>query len=1245
MSKYLKQIKVPLRDGSNQTVDIVTPQVVDNEIEKELIDSYTELSYTPVDLGLPSGILWADRNVGAISIEDSGDIFRWGEVEPTTDYNTDYPSWQNYKHCAGTLDTLTKYCTSKDYGIKDNLTTLSIEDDAAYVNMGTDWRIPTLEDFKELVNNTDIVVVTTYGTYPVKLQDTSLVPSPNGDILKIKFYNKQDSTKYIQFIYNKSRFHITNNIQTSTCGYYYYAYSFSYSKNWISFDYGTGYGRANGRGVRGVTRNPKAGLKFYTKRQTDDLMESTESQIDSIQENFVKSSVINCEVGDAIVYNKVTHQKECIKPENITSLDTQKYNPLGVVTIPTSHDVYGTKECAIMSLPALSLYGEETGSHNKCYWSSASTVKLHQYDRVNNQIQCVNGATQIVYTSSTAYLPSDLFGENGQISYKVENFHVPSPFNPDGTKNKLYSLTDRIINDDSTPTVNATSQGLNIRWEKYRGTWSSESDEEAYDGQKFILTDNNRNNAILKCYFQGKQGDYITFKLLYRVSIVSSFSIGAMDDNPQSWARVADFHNSTDSIKFVSFNIPDSAEHSVAIFLYNGRNDPDFSVSVVKGNIPILSGEGANKNSQSDFKGKEATKYLWDKTRSEYAPTYILNAACELCYRYEPTGTKRGDWYLPAAGELGYGVINQQKITKTFSIIRSHFNKDYYTLRDKYWTSTVSSSNTVKCIDFYTGKIIPKENISNTKEYVTRPFLRVKIDTEEVKETVPTRLINKLEGLKYQEEIDANLNAHTQNKSNPHEVTKDQIGLGRVTNDAQVKRSELGVANGVATLDSDGKVPASQLPSYVDDVVDVYATYTVSDSGTFSDVALYLDANHTQPVTGEFGKIYQNIAEGEPNYQFRWSGSVFSQTGASSLIIGDITGTAYDGGKGAANAIKISQLEESLNQAISDIAIYPFDGFTDDLSNESDKPDGTILFERGAFYIKVNGEWTLESNILSNYQKPALLGGGADIFKDRLFRCNNTLYRVDNDYNELIPPIPYATENIPGVIKVLGEAKTNISRGSKNWKGVYIGYDGVPAVYCATNNVILGTTEGGYNSNEYGTISYDESSNITPQINLRIYDGSRDISADFKCLVTEKGLYKTLQSYVKTDENGKINSNVIPFDANFYYGEQNNSIVTDAPVQTKVKTVTNELTGIDELVAETKGYYFDGSREPNINATNLVQEKGLHAVLANKVTVVEGKDLSSNDYTDADKTKLTGLREYTLATNSDIDAIINGQTS
>lgn len=155
----------------------------------------------------------------------------------------------------------------------------------------------------------------------------------------------------------------------------------------------------------------------------------------------------------------------------------------------------------------------------------------------------------------------------------------------------------------------------------------------------------------------------------------------------------------------------------------------------------------------------------------------------------------------------------------------------------------------------------------------------------------------------------SDLNAHKQNKSNPHQVTKTQVGLGNVTNDAQVKRSEMGVANGVATLDADGKVPSAQLPSYVDDIIDVYATYQKSGTGVLSNIVLYSDAAKTKVVTGETGKIYQNITSGEPGYQFRWTGTVFSQTGASSLILGEVAGTAYDGAKGKANATEIAKLK------------------------------------------------------------------------------------------------------------------------------------------------------------------------------------------------------------------------------------------------------------------------------------------------------------------------------------------------
>lgn len=101
-----------------------------------------------VDLGLPSGTLWADRNVGADSPEAYGGYFAWGETAPKSTYN-----WSTYKWCNGSYDTQTKYCTDSYYGTVDNKTTLDLEDDAAYVNMGSEWRMPTTTEQRELMDN------------------------------------------------------------------------------------------------------------------------------------------------------------------------------------------------------------------------------------------------------------------------------------------------------------------------------------------------------------------------------------------------------------------------------------------------------------------------------------------------------------------------------------------------------------------------------------------------------------------------------------------------------------------------------------------------------------------------------------------------------------------------------------------------------------------------------------------------------------------------------------------------------------------------------------------------------------------------------------------------------------------------------------------------------------------------------------------------------------------------------------
>lgn len=101
-----------------------------------------------VDLGLPSGTKWADRNVGASSPEDYGGLYSWAMTEEVEAYG-------RYKWGHGEYGEITKYCTDSKYGTVDNKTILDPEDDAAYVAWGGQWLMPTLEQAKELVANCD----------------------------------------------------------------------------------------------------------------------------------------------------------------------------------------------------------------------------------------------------------------------------------------------------------------------------------------------------------------------------------------------------------------------------------------------------------------------------------------------------------------------------------------------------------------------------------------------------------------------------------------------------------------------------------------------------------------------------------------------------------------------------------------------------------------------------------------------------------------------------------------------------------------------------------------------------------------------------------------------------------------------------------------------------------------------------------------------------------------------------------
>ena len=121
-----------VRLKNNETHVYKVPQVAD------VTFSENETGYEWVDLGLPSGTLWATCNVGANSPEEYGDYFAWGETQTKNVYN-----WGVYRLCGGSQNTMKKYCTNSSYGMVDNLTALESEDDAATVNWGSEWQTPT----------------------------------------------------------------------------------------------------------------------------------------------------------------------------------------------------------------------------------------------------------------------------------------------------------------------------------------------------------------------------------------------------------------------------------------------------------------------------------------------------------------------------------------------------------------------------------------------------------------------------------------------------------------------------------------------------------------------------------------------------------------------------------------------------------------------------------------------------------------------------------------------------------------------------------------------------------------------------------------------------------------------------------------------------------------------------------------------------------------------------------------------
>ena len=287
---------------------------------------------------------------------------------------------------------------------------------------------------------------------------------------------------------------------------------------------------------------------------------------------------------------------------------------------------------------------------------------------------------------------------------------------------------------------------------------------------------------------------------------------------------------------------------------------------------------------------------------------------------------------IPLASPSADGVMSSEDKTKLDKIVDTGDGTQYLTNNGTYVPLDKSSVGL--------GNVNNTADLDKPISTATQNALDGKVDKETNKSLVSNELITKLEGLDDQDTLDAAIadakkagtdaqNLATQNKEeidnytvNGHKIsespvlTKDDIGLNNVTNEAQIPLSQKGANGGVATLDDAGKVPSTQLPSFVDDVLEY-------------------DSESDFPETGESGKIYVTK---DTNLEYRWSGTQYTQI-SKSIGLGETASTAYAGDKGKQVTDRVAEVY-SANSVINGLSDVTFD--SDNTEEQTLSADNSI---------------------------------------------------------------------------------------------------------------------------------------------------------------------------------------------------------------------------------------------------------------------------------------------------------------
>ena len=393
---------------------------------------------------------------------------------------------------------------------------------------------------------------------------------------------------------------------------------------------------------------------------------------------------------------------------------------------------------------------------------------------------------------------------------------------------------------------------------------------------------------------------------------------------------------------------------------------------------------------------------------------------------------------------------------------------------------------------------------------------------------------------------------HLEDTSNPHHVSKEQIGLGNVTNDAQVKRSELGVT--VATLNDNGKVAESQLPSYVDDILEgqlVSVTEFTLNAGQHGEVK-------------QSGVIYLDTTT---NTSYRWSGSQYVMTG-SSLTLGEGEDQAFPGNRGV-NLENQSAVTSLLSEASEDkVTIKVTQKSLDGKSESTDNVDIRVAT-------------TTKAGVMSATDKAALDELPTSISEAEISSISNTQTANDvtietHSANQVLTTtIPCATSTTAGIMSAEDKVEVNKIKDKADKVEVKAISDKVDTIIVPTKVSELTNDLAFQTKTEVNTAiqkvvgAAPEALDTLEEIATKLSDNDDAVAGIVNTLSDKANVG---DSYTKTESDAKYLTTSTASDT--YLPK---ATYTAADILTKIKTVDGAGSGLDADMLDGvhgKGYMY-----------------------------------------------------------------------